>query len=157
VSGTPTLTTAAPSRATNPEFFLDLNQFGFASPEVKRGNAFLSAEFDFTDTVTAFADFSYYVADSTMRRQPLALNAPTLSLPSTIAIVRRNAMQRGLIGGSKGWLAVFVAISARSFLKKHAGRQMEVVSTEVLTKGQAVSVRSIPPLTRRQRRALRSR
>jgi outer membrane receptor protein involved in Fe transport len=77
VSGTPTLTTAAPSRATNPEFFLDLNQFGFASPEVKRGNAFLSAEFDFTDTVTAFADFSYYLADSTMRRQPLALNAPT--------------------------------------------------------------------------------
>lgn len=80
-----------------------------------------------------------------------------LGLLSPAVIVRRNAMQRGLIGGSKGWLAVFVAISARSFLKKHAGRQMEVVSTEVLTKGQAVSVRSIPPLTRRQRRALRSR
>lgn len=77
VNGTPTLTTAAPSRATNPEFFLDLNQFGFASPEVKRGNAFLSAEFDIAETVTAFADFSYYLADSTMRRQPLALNAPT--------------------------------------------------------------------------------
>jgi iron complex outermembrane receptor protein len=40
VNGVPTLTTAAPSRATNPEFFLDLNQFGFASPEVSRGNAF---------------------------------------------------------------------------------------------------------------------
>lgn len=77
VNGTPTFTTVAPSRATNPEFFLDLNQFGFASPEVKRGNAFLSAEFDIAETVTAFADFSYYVADSTMRRQPLALNAPT--------------------------------------------------------------------------------
>jgi iron complex outermembrane receptor protein len=31
VNGVPVLTTAAPSRATNPEFFLDLNQFGFAS------------------------------------------------------------------------------------------------------------------------------
>jgi hypothetical protein len=79
------------------------------------------------------------------------------ALFSPAVIMRRNALQRGLIGGSKGWLALFVAISARSFLKKHVGRQMEVVSTEVLTKGQAVSVRSIPPLTRRQRRALRSR
>lgn len=77
VNGTPVLTTAAPSRATNPEFFLDLNQFGFASPQVKRGNAFLSTEFDITDTLTAFADFSYYLSDATMRRQPLALNAPT--------------------------------------------------------------------------------
>jgi hypothetical protein len=80
-----------------------------------------------------------------------------LSLFSPAVIVRRNAMQRGLIGGSKGWLAVFAVISARSFLKKHVGRQMEVVATEVLTKGQTVSVQSIPPLTRRQRRALRSR
>jgi hypothetical protein len=80
-----------------------------------------------------------------------------LGLFSPAVIMRRNALQRGLIGGSKGWLALFVAISARSFLKKHVGRQTEVVSTEVLTKGQAVSVRSIPPLTRRQRRALRSR
>ena len=77
VNGTPAFTTAAPSRATNPEFFLDLNQFGFASPEVSRGNAFVSAEFDLSDTVTLFGDASYYTADSTMRRQPLALNAPT--------------------------------------------------------------------------------
>jgi outer membrane receptor protein involved in Fe transport len=77
VNGVPTLTTAAPSRATNPEFFLDLNQFGFASPEVTRGNAFLSAELDVRENLTAFGDFSYYTADSTMRRQPLALNAPT--------------------------------------------------------------------------------
>jgi len=77
VNGVPTLTTAAPSRATNPEFFLDLNQFGFASPEVSRGNAFFSAELDVSDTVTFFGDLSYYLSDSTMRRQPLALNAPT--------------------------------------------------------------------------------
>jgi len=77
VNGVPTLTTAAPSRATNPEFFLDLNQFGFASPEVKRGNAYLAGEYDLTTDITAFAEFGYYMANSTMQRQPLALNGPT--------------------------------------------------------------------------------
>ena len=77
VNGVPTLTTVTPSRATNPEFFLDLNQFGLASPEVERGNIFLSAELQVGEDVTAFADFSHYRADSTMRRQPLSLNAPT--------------------------------------------------------------------------------
>ena len=38
VNGTPSLTSAAPTRAANPEFFLDLNQFGMASPRMRRGN-----------------------------------------------------------------------------------------------------------------------
>lgn len=77
VNGTPALTTAAPSRATNPEFFLDLNPFGYASPRTTRGNAFLTAELDLNEQLTAFAEFGYYRSSSTMRRQPLALNAPT--------------------------------------------------------------------------------
>lgn len=77
VNGVPALTTAAPGRSGNPEFFLDLNQFGFASPEVKRGNAYLAGEYDLTPEITAFAEFGYYLANSTMQRQPLALNAPT--------------------------------------------------------------------------------
>lgn len=76
VDGTPALTTLAPTRTANPEFYLDLNQFGFSSPRVRRWDAFVSAEFDLTDRVTAFGDLSYYAARSTMRRQPLALNAP---------------------------------------------------------------------------------
>lgn len=76
VDGVPALTTVAPTRTDNPEFYLDLNQFGFAAPRVRRWDAFLSAEFDLTDRVTAFGDVSYYSAKSTMRRQPLSLNAP---------------------------------------------------------------------------------
>src|SRR5690606_3882077 len=76
VDGAPALTTVAPTRTANPEFYLDLNQFGFASPRVRRWDAFVSAEFDLTDRVTAFGDVSYYSAKSTMRRQPLSLNAP---------------------------------------------------------------------------------
>jgi outer membrane receptor protein involved in Fe transport len=77
VNGTPTLTSAGPTRAANPEFYLDLNAYGMAAPRVRRGNAFVSAEFDIRDDLTAFADIGYYAATSTMRRQPLALNAPT--------------------------------------------------------------------------------
>ncbi len=77
VNGSPVLTTVAPNRASDADFFLDLNQFGFASPEVKRGNLFLAGEYDLSDSVTAFAEVGYYQADSTMQRQPLALNGPT--------------------------------------------------------------------------------
>ncbi|MET0279748.1 MAG: TonB-dependent receptor [Steroidobacteraceae bacterium] len=81
MAGTPTLSTTNPTTAANralyPDFMLDINQFGFASPKVRRGDAFLSAEFDLTDSVTAFGDLSYYTATSTMQRQPLAVNGPT--------------------------------------------------------------------------------
>jgi iron complex outermembrane receptor protein len=86
VNGVPTLTTAAPTRAGSPEFFLDLNQFGMSSPRVRRGNTFLSGEFDLSKTITAFADFAYYKSRSTMRRQPLALNAPTSDQVAIMAI-----------------------------------------------------------------------
>jgi len=86
VNGTPALTTAAPTRAANPEFFLDLNQFGMASPRMRRGNTFISGEFDLTDRLTAFGDFAYYKSESTMRRQPLALNAPTSDQLKVMAI-----------------------------------------------------------------------
>ncbi|MDR2212056.1 MAG: TonB-dependent receptor [Pseudomonadales bacterium] len=77
VAGKPALTSVAPTREDNPEFFLDLNQFGFSSPEVTRANAYFAGEYDLNDSFTAFAELSYYTSESTMRRQPLALNAPT--------------------------------------------------------------------------------
>ena len=86
VNGTPVLTTAAPSRVSDADFFLDLNQFGMAAPRVRRGNAFVSAELDLLPGLTAFADVSYYKSRSTMRRQPLALNAPTSDQLAVMAI-----------------------------------------------------------------------
>lgn len=95
----------------------------------------------------------------TFRRNAVfrGISGGVLAVFSPSLVIRRNAVQKGVFGGNKAWLAVFLAISSRSFLKKRIGRHPEIVSTEVLTKGQFVSVRSIPPLTRRQRRALRSR
>jgi iron complex outermembrane recepter protein len=80
VDGVPTLTRVAPNRATDSDFFLDLNQFGLASPRVRRGNVYFAGEYDFNDKITAFTEIGYYRAVSTMRRQPLALNAPTSDL-----------------------------------------------------------------------------
>ena len=86
VNGSPALTTAAPTRAANPEFYLDLNQFGMAAPRVRRGNAFVSAELDLAAGITAFVDAAYYQSRSTMRRQPLALNAPTSDQLAVMAV-----------------------------------------------------------------------
>ena len=80
-NGTASLSTTNPTTAANralyPDFMLDINRFGFASPKVRRGDVFLSAEFDVTDNLTIFGDASYYSAESTMQRQPLAVNGPT--------------------------------------------------------------------------------
>ena len=86
INGVPTLTNTAPTRTSNPEFYLDLNQFGMASPRVRRGNTYLSGEFDLNERITAFADFGLYYSESTMRRQPLALNAPTSDQLKVLAV-----------------------------------------------------------------------
>lgn len=86
VNGVPTLTTSAPNRARDPDFFLDLNPFGFSAPRVRRGNLYLSGELDINENLTAYADLGYYRSSSTMRRQPLALNAPTSDLLMVMAI-----------------------------------------------------------------------
>lgn len=89
-TSTPTLSTTNPTTAANralyPGFMLDINQFGFASPKVRRGDAFVSLEFDLTDALTAFGDFSYYTATSTMQRQPLAVNGPTTDQAMVVPI-----------------------------------------------------------------------
>ncbi len=77
VSGTPTLTTVAPTRAANPEYYNNLNAYSMASPRTRRINWFNRVEYDFTDTITAFADISLYKADSVTIRQPISMNAPT--------------------------------------------------------------------------------
>jgi iron complex outermembrane receptor protein len=86
VNGVPTLGTTAPTRVTNPEFYLDLNDYGMSSPRANRFNSFASAEFDLTHRITAFGDLSYYKSYSTMVRQPLALNAPTTDQLAVLSV-----------------------------------------------------------------------
>ena len=75
---------------------------------------------------------------------------PKLLRPSVI--LRRNATYKGLLGGSKGWLAVGIVLWSKSFLKKTFGRTEEILTTEKLTKGQFLRIDAVKPLSRRKRR-----
>jgi hypothetical protein len=77
-------------------------------------------------------------------------------LTSPTAFARRNAVYRGLLGGSRGWLYVGGFFWAARWLRRLLGRSAEVVASERLEQGQFVRVEAIAPTTRRQRRAAKS-
>ena len=77
-------------------------------------------------------------------------------------LVRRNALKKGLFGGNRVWLAIGAFVWGRKFVKKTFGRNEEYVTTETLTRGNAVRIEAIGPgprreqrVTRRERRATR--
>lgn len=78
-----------------------------------------------------------------------------LSLLRPSVIIRRNVLQKGLLGRSTGWLAVGVLLWSKDAMKHLFGKRVEVVTTEVLKKGQFISIEALRPPTRRQRRAAR--
>lgn len=78
---------------------------------------------------------------------------PRARLLSPLAIVRRNAIHKGLFGGSRGWMIVGGVLWSGRFVRRTLGRHEEVVALEVLKPGQFVRLEAISPLTRRQRRA----
>lgn len=77
VNGQMTLTTVAPTRANNPEFYGNNNDYTMGLGESQRVNMFTALEFDLTDNITLFSDLSYYHADSKIVRNPINLNAPS--------------------------------------------------------------------------------
>ena len=74
---------------------------------------------------------------------------------SPTAALRRNALYKGLFGGSRGWLAVGVVVWGPRLMKRLLGRNEKVVATEVLKPGQSLYLQTIPQQTREQRRAAR--
>ncbi len=70
---------------------------------------------------------------------------PRLLKPSVL--LRRNALYRGLLGGSRGWLAVGAVIWGRGLLKRMAGKQEEVLTVEKLKAGQGLRIDAIKPDT----------
>lgn len=74
---------------------------------------------------------------------------------SPTAALRRNALYKGLFGGSRGWLAVGAVVWGPRLMKRLLGRNEKVVATEVLKPGQSLYLQTIPQQTREQRRAAR--
>jgi outer membrane receptor protein involved in Fe transport len=85
VGGVMTLTSVAPTRAANPEFYLDTNRLTMGAPRTGRLNWFTSFEYDLNDRVTAFADVLLYHADSATIRQPVSTNAPASDQPELMS------------------------------------------------------------------------
>jgi iron complex outermembrane receptor protein len=86
VNGVPTLTAVAPTRAANPEFYVNINKYFIGSVRTARVNWFSSMEYDLKNGITAFADFSFYHAKSSNQRTPVSLNAPTTNLLAPLAV-----------------------------------------------------------------------
>ena len=70
-------------------------------------------------------------------------------------LLRRNALYRGLLGGSRGWLAVGALIWGRGALKRAMGKQPEVLTVEKLQPGLGLRIDTSPAPTRRDRRGMR--
>ena len=72
---------------------------------------------------------------------------------SPTAALRRNALYKGLFGGSRGWMAVGALVWGPRLMKKALGRTEQVVLTEKLEPGQALRIEAIERPTRSELRA----
>jgi hypothetical protein len=81
--------------------------------------------------------------------------AGSTRLISPAARLRHNSITRGFLGGDRRWMAVGVLMWGPVLLRKLFGRNVEILSTEVLRPGQAVRIEAIPPPTRSERKAAR--
>lgn len=70
---------------------------------------------------------------------------------SPALLVRRQAVRKGLFGGSRGWQVLLAIIFGRRALRKVLGKEPEVVATEQLDPGQFVTIRAIDPRSERRR------
>ena len=76
-------------------------------------------------------------------------------LLSPIALARRSAIYKGVLGGNRGWMVVGAVVWAPRLLKKAMGRTEQVVATEKMLPGDTMTLYAIPPPTRKERKAAR--
>lgn len=79
---------------------------------------------------------------------------PTLLSPT--ALVRRNAIYKGVLGGSRPWMVLGGIFWFATFLRRSLGKNPVLVATEVLRPGEFVTIRTISPPTRAQRKAAKT-
>ena len=75
------------------------------------------------------------------------------SVFSPFALARRNGLYKGLLGGDRQWLVIGGVFWGLRFLKKSLGKVEQVVTIEKMEPGQWMSLRTIVPPTRRERKA----
>ena len=58
----------------------------------------------------------------------------------TVDLLRSRGLQKGVLGSSRGWLAVWVGLTAAKQLHKHLGKEPELVDRVVLKPGQRLVI-----------------
>lgn len=87
VAGELALTSVAPTRAGNPEFYGNLNEVAMVTGRSSRQNLFSSVEFDLNDSVTLFGDALFYNANTSQGRQlGPQFNAPASDNPVPMSV-----------------------------------------------------------------------
>lgn len=70
-----------------------------------------------------------------------------------MALVRHNALSKGVFGGRKGWMFVGFLLWAPRVAKRMFGRTEETLTLEKLAPGQTVTITAVRPPTRAERKA----
>jgi hypothetical protein len=78
---------------------------------------------------------------------------PRIFSPFTYA--RRAFVSRGLLGGNRTWLVIGGTVWAGRLIRRTVGRAETIAATEVLKPGEFVTIRTIQPPTRHERKAAR--
>jgi outer membrane receptor protein involved in Fe transport len=71
VNGTPALTTVAPNRLANPEFYVHNNAHWIGQPRTDRLSLYEKASYQFTSTLAGYVDYYLYRARSAALRSPM--------------------------------------------------------------------------------------
>jgi hypothetical protein len=74
---------------------------------------------------------------------------------SPFALARRNGLYKGLLGGDRRWLIIGGTLWGARSLRKALGKNEEIVALEKMEPGQWMSLRTIAPPTRQQRKAVK--
>lgn len=75
------------------------------------------------------------------------------NLLSPALYLRQSAVTKGVLGGSRGWVAVGAVLWAPKLIKRFLGKNEEIIATEKLVAGQWLRLEAITPPTRKQRKA----
>ena len=89
VNGAVAFTTVNPTtnRAANPESFTNLNQYqNTGQSKSDRKNFFTHVEYDLSNGITAFGDFSLYHSKSLLLRQPVQINGPSADQVAPVSV-----------------------------------------------------------------------
>ncbi len=79
--------------------------------------------------------------------------AKKTSLLSPTALLRQNAISKGVLGGRRGWLVVGAFMWGPRLVRRFMGRQEETLTTERLAPGDTITIVAVRPATRAERKA----